>query len=396
MASRVAIGVAAVAAALAVLTLPSAFAAVIVGALVLAAAALAAPPEETPGGGVLPTTPPIDDLRPLVAMLGGGVLALGGDNTVLLANPAAARIVDRPLDSMVGASLIQAVRDHDLAQVAREASGQPVDVHLSSAGRDVIATGTLVDLHGIHTILVMEDVTELLRAQRARTELVANVSHELRTPIAAARALAETLEAGVQEPEERERFLGQLVREIERLGTIVQRLLWLARVESGAETFSPQRLDCAALLTEAASRMAPVAGHYGVHIDVTPGPGAENVLGDRERVLEVLSNLVDNAIRHSPEGERICLSSTREPAFVRIEVSDHGPGIPPNDRERVFERFYTGDRARGRQGSGLGLAIARHIVQRLGGRIWIEDRSEPGAVIAFTLPVASPDMAEAV
>ncbi|MFN8586126.1 MAG: ATP-binding protein [Dehalococcoidia bacterium] len=388
--SPAAVALLALLAAASVLLLPAAVAAVVVLTIVALAAVAARGDDHEPPREAAPVVSPPEGLGRAIAPLATGVLALDGDRNVLLANPAAASILARPLDSMIAVSLMQAVRDHDLAEVARQATGLPIEVHLSTANRDVLATATPVEFDAVRTLLAIEDVTELRRAQRARSELVANVSHELRTPIAAARALAETLEAGVAEEDDRQRFLRRLLEEIDRLGAIVQRLLWLARVESGAETFSPTPLDATDLLTESTERVAPVAAGRAIHIEVTPGLGAESVLGDRERVLEVLSNLLDNAVRHSPNGARIRLRSIREGSFVRFEVIDEGPGIPPADRERVFERFYTGDRARGSAGSGLGLAIARHIVQRLGGRIWIEDRSEPGAMLCFTLPVAMP------
>jgi signal transduction histidine kinase len=248
-----------------------------------------------------------------------------------------------------------------------------------------------VDAGEARTLLLVDDVTELMNAQRARSELVANVSHELRTPLAAARALAETLATGVDEAGERERFLARLVEELERLGAIVQRLLWLARLESGAEPFDTETLDTHALLDEAASRIAPVGEQRHVHLEAAADADAGLVLADRERVLEVLSNLLDNAVRFSPEGETVRMNASPDGGFVRFEVSDHGPGILPRDRERVFERFYTGDRSReSGAGTGLGLAIARRIVQRLGGRIWVADRTEPGASICFTLPSAPP------
>lgn len=374
-------------AALAVLLLPAPAGAVLVLAAVALTALLARREERDAIVEGPPPAPTYAHLERAVAPLRAGVIALDAERNVVVANPAAAEVLERPLATMTGVSLIQAVRDHDLAEVARTADGVPTEVHLSAANRDVVATAAAVDIDAVRTVLTIEDVTELRRAQRARSELVANVSHELRTPIAAARALAETLESGVAESEERERFQRRLIEEIDRLAAIVQRLLWLARVESGTETFTVEDLDATDLLREAVARIAPVAAGRHVHIEVTPGLGAHRVLGDRERVLEVLSNLLDNALRHSPDGAMVRLSTALEGALVRFEVADHGPGIPPPDRERVFERFYTGDRARGSTGAGLGLAIARHIVQRLGGRIWIEDRSEPGAVLCFTLPV---------
>jgi two-component system phosphate regulon sensor histidine kinase PhoR len=144
------------------------------------------------------------------------------------------------------------------------------------------------------------------------------------------------------------------------------------------------------LLVTAAGRIEPLARQRDVRIEVEPS-AAPMVRGDRDRVLEVLSNLLDNALRHAPDASRIRLLAQPEGSDSRIvvfEVDDDGPGVLPTERERIFERFYTGDRARtAGEGSGLGLAIARHIVQRLGGRIWVTDRT-PGATFCFTLPIA--------
>jgi two-component system phosphate regulon sensor histidine kinase PhoR len=326
----------------------------------------------------------------LIGPLNEGVILLDKELTVLAVNPAAAAIAGRPIESMIRVSLIQAVRDYHLVELARDASGQRAALHLSGPERDVVATATSVESGDARVLMCIEDVTALLRARRARSELVANVSHELRTPIAAARALAETLQAGVDEPDGRDRFLARLAEELERLGNIVQRLLRLARLESGAETFAVEVLDAHALLDQAASRMAPLAEQRHIQVEVVPADdGGLYVHADRERTLEVLSNLLDNAVRHSPDGATVELRVRPDGGLVRFEVADHGPGIPPVDRERIFERFYTGDRSRTPgAGSGLGLAIARHIVQQLGGRIWVADRAIPGAAICFTLPAA--------
>ncbi len=389
--SQLAVGALVTGVVLAVALLPTVLA-MVAAALAVGAAAFVVrrPAEDGPLVDAMAPSP-LTDLTSLIGPLHEGVVILDEEYAVLAANPAAGRIVDRPLASMLNVSLIQAVRDHDLAEVARHRTGQPTQVRLSSAGREVVATAMPLEVGDARMVLLIEDVTELIRAQRARSELVANVSHELRTPLAAARAVAETLEAGVEEPDERQRFLGRLVEELERLGNIVQRLLWLARLESGAEPFTTEEHATAVLLDEAASRIAPVAEQRGIRVNVVHDTDAGTVLGDRDRVLEVLSNLLDNAVRLSPDGAQIELRSVRDGQFVRFEVSDHGPGILLRDRERVFERFYTGDRSReSGGGSGLGLAIARHIVQRLGGRIWIADRTGPGALICFTLPAAQP------
>lgn len=330
-------------------------------------------------------------LGEVIAPLAEGVVLLDDAEMVVAANPAAARIVGRPLESMAGASLIQALRDHGLAEVARrrDGGGEASPVRVSATGHDVLATATRVRGGPVRVLLVMEDVTELEGVRRARAELVSNMSHELRTPVSAARALAETLQAGVDEVDQRQGFLDQLVVEIVRLGEMVDRLLRLSRLESGADPFADERIEVVPLLTAAAERIAPLARQRGlvVALGETSAPAAR---GDRERVLEVLSNLLDNAVRHSPQGGHIWLSAEVFAATVRFEVRDEGPGILPSDRGRVFERFYTGDQARAAgRGSGLGLSIAMHLVQRMSGRIWVVERA-PGATLAFTLPMFEP------
>jgi two-component system phosphate regulon sensor histidine kinase PhoR len=333
----------------------------------------------------------------LIEPLAEGVLLLDGNRMVVAANPAAGRILERPTDAMVGSSLIVALRDHDLAEVVRAARGVPGPVHVSSSGHDVLATASNVDAGAVRTLLVLEDVTELERARRARADLIANMSHELRTPVAAARALAETLQSGVDDPAATARFHDRLVEEIGRLGEMVDRLLRLSRLESGRETMEDELLVPSDLLRTAVGRIEPLATARGVGIDMECEDGLPRVHGDRERVLEVLSNILDNSLRYSPPGGVVRVSAAaQEPGFVRFAVRDEGTGILPGDRARVFERFYTGDRARGAGGgTGLGLSIARHSVERLGGSIWVAD-SAPGASLCFTLRAeAQEDEAEA-
>lgn len=324
----------------------------------------------------------------LIEPLAEGVLLLDERRAVVAVNPAAARILGRPTEAMRGSSLIVALRDHDLAEIVRAATGVPTAVHVSSSSHDVLATATAVEAGAVRTVLVLEDVTELGRARRARADLVANMSHELRTPVAAARAIAETLQAGVTDPADAARFHDRLVEEIGRLGAMVDRLLRLSRLESGSENMTIEELQPSDLLRTAVSRIEPLVEAKGGTV-AWSSEALPAVRGDRARVLETLSNLLDNAVRHSPDGGAVAVAAVLDSAsHVRFEVTDSGPGILPDERSRVFERFYTGDRARGSGGgTGLGLSIARHIVERLGGRIWVADRS-PGATLCFTLPIA--------
>ena len=389
-----AIVVAAVLAAV-VLWTPEPFAAVLVVIAVLLLAGIATVEEPAPGPLVEDMVDPEAlEFAHLIEPLAEGVLLLDERRAVVAVNAAAARILGRATEVMLGSSLIVALRDHDLAEIVRAATGEPTAVHVSSSSHDVVATASAVEAGPVRTVLVLEDVTELSRARRARADLVANMSHELRTPVAAARALAETLQAGVSDPSEAARFHGRLVEEIGRLGAMVDRLLRLSRLESGGERMEVEELRPADLLRTAVSRIEPVMQARGVRVEWSCEADVPEVTGDRARVLEVLSNLLDNAAKFAPERSVItALAAADADGFVRFEVRDAGPGILPADRARIFERFYTGDRSRGSGGgTGLGLAIARHIIQRLGGRIWVADRS-PGATLCFTLPAAVADQA---
>lgn len=388
-----------IAAGLLVLVLPVWMGGVVAVAAVLTVGYLVSR-ESTPPQRVAPAPPPLvvpgsvvrPDLAALIDRLSEGVVLLDEEDRVVAANEAAARILGRPRTEMLGLSPMRATRDYVLLEVLREGSGQPREIALGD--RTLLVTGAPVEAGGIRSILTLQDVTALRRAERARQELVANISHELRTPITAAYALAETLEGGVEDEAQRLSFHRQLTAEVQRLGSIVDRLLRLSRIESGVEEFQREAVGVADLLTEARRRLLPVAERRSVGIEVVTPTEDVAVYADRERILEVLANLLDNAIRYSPEGRTVRLSASAagegraDAGLVRFLVADEGPGILPSERLRVFERFYTGDLARREgAGTGLGLSIARRIVTRHGGEIAILD-SARGATLSFTLPRA--------
>ena len=338
-----------------------------------------------------PESPPVESWRPVLDMVPLGIALLDDELTVLDANPAFGALVGHPIEGMLDASLIRATREYDLTTAVREGPGGEREVQLTG-GRHVhvrVAPLSPPLLDGRATLLLcIEDVTALRDAQRARTDLVANLSHELRTPISGARAIAETLQTASADAARHERFLGLLNEELERMSDLVQRMLRLAQLESELEPLDLEAVMPASLLEAAAERFGPVAGRQDVRIEVDQA-APEAVQANPARAGEVLASLLDNALRHSPAGSRITLSALAgegsDGDAVRFEVSDEGPGILLQERDRVFERFYTGDIAR-EAGShtGLGLAIARRLVQQQGGRIWVSDRF-PGATLCFTL-----------
>jgi signal transduction histidine kinase len=226
--------------------------------------------------------------------------------------------------------------------------------------------------------------SELAETDRVRRDLVANVSHELRTPITALQAVLENLVDGIEEPDP-EKFATMLAQ-VERLGRLVQQLLDLSRLESGAVPLDRRVFDVQPMLEHAVreSRLRDV----GVHLEVEVHPRGFALDADSERLHQVIANLVENAVRHSPANSTVVVRATAMPRGARFEVVDQGPGIPDNEVSRVFERFYRADPARSVDdgGAGLGLAIARWIVELHGGDIRAERREPHGCRMVVNIP----------
>ena len=227
---------------------------------------------------------------------------------------------------------------------------------------------------------------ELAEVDRRRRELVANVSHELRTPIAALQALLENLADGVEPPDPA--ALRIALAQTERLGRLVAQLLDLSRLEAGALPVERREFAVRPLLEQATREHALVDG-VPVRLKVCVQPGDLLAVGDPERVHQVVSNLLENAVRHSPPEGRVWLSAHQAPTgSTCIQVADEGPGIAAHERGQVFERFYRTDAARSSSagGTGLGLAIARWIVDAHGGEIRAEQREPSGCRMVVELP----------
>lgn len=231
---------------------------------------------------------------------------------------------------------------------------------------------------------------DLAQLDQTRRDLVANVSHELRTPISALRAVLENIVDGIEPPDLA--TLETMLHQVERLGRLVQQLLDLSRLESGALPLERKTVAARSLLERAVHEWRVNAehtdgsAHINVAVEVRP-PDLE-LYADPERVHQVIANLVSNAVRHSPQGGRVVVGAQREAHAVAFEVTDEGPGVPPTESARVFGRFYRLDEGRAAMdgGSGLGLAIARWIVELHGGEISIEDQEPTGARFVVRLP----------
>jgi signal transduction histidine kinase len=225
---------------------------------------------------------------------------------------------------------------------------------------------------------------ELAEVDRMRRDLVANVSHELRTPISALQAMLENLVDGVEQPDPA--TFKTMLNQVERLGRLVEQLLDLSRLESGAVPLQRQAFDVRALLQQAVGESRLQGQNIAMTVRVEPSNLRAD--GDPERVHQVVANLLENALRHSPSDGEVLVSAAADGESVRIEVKDEGPGIPPSEATRVFERFYRSDAARSsaQGGTGLGLAIAKWIVDLHGGTIVAESATPHGCKMVVTLP----------
>jgi signal transduction histidine kinase len=224
---------------------------------------------------------------------------------------------------------------------------------------------------------------ELAESDRLRRDLVANVSHELRTPISALQARLENLVDGVEQPDTE--VLGAMLAQVQRLGRLVTQLLDLSRLEAGTVPLDRRRFAVRSLLDEVAREA--LLHDPDALVEVSAAPTLE-LDGDPERLHQVVANLVGNALRHGPADQPVRLFARSAPGAVVIEVLDAGPGIPPEQAERVFDRFFRADSARSANdgGAGLGLAIARWIVELHGGTITAERNEPNGARMIVTLP----------
>jgi len=242
--------------------------------------------------------------------------------------------------------------------------------------------------------LAIQDVTDLVRLTRARRDMVANISHELRTPISTIRLLIDSLNQKLERKQPIEaKHIQKISGEIDLIQTMVQELHDLSMIESGRTVMRLTEQPLAPLIEDALSRMSAQLEKKKQTATLTPLPTA-TVLIDSDQTRRVLSNLIGNAVKFTPSHGSLTLSVVVNGPLVTIRVADNGPGIPSQERDRVFERFYQVDSARsGHGGSGLGLAIAKHIVEAQGGSMWVEPVDPHGACLCFTLPLATPTAA---
>ena len=336
----------------------------------------------------------------LAAILGSmeeGVLAVNRDRRIVLANASAEEIFEISPGAATGKSLISLVKkpriDEMMAEAVLKGTRVADEIELlrdetKHLRVSAVGMGETEDICGI---LVLSDITHIRRLEKMRRDFVANVSHELRTPLTSIRGFVETLLGGAMEdPASREKFLRIMEDDTRRLGRLIDDLLELSRLEARQAPLNLVSLDIADEAKSALESFEPRLVERGLRVQ---NHLAEKrlpfVRADRDRIRQVLINLIDNAIKFNREQGSVILGGEVRDGFLRITVEDTGIGIPAEAVGRAFERFFRVDKARSREagGTGLGLAIVKHIVESHGGEVFCSSVPDKGTKFSFTLPL---------
>jgi two-component system phosphate regulon sensor histidine kinase PhoR len=327
-----------------------------------------------------------DEAMALLELLQEGVLLVDPDRTVGWLNPAARRLLSA-IERPVGRLLVEVIRDHRLDALADrvrssgEEQGLEIELPVSSRILQVRAIPL-----GERVALIMLDVSRLRYLETVRQQFVANLSHEIRTPLAGLDLAAQTLSGQLPGRGDSRVFIDRVIQESQRLQAILFNLSQLAALDAEGIEVDRSPFNAGELIHELVDRFQGRAEAAGLRLRAEQVDERLEALGDRAKTDQALQNIVDNALKFTVAGE-VLLRLQADHSWVEIAVRDTGPGIPPRDLPRIFERFYKVDRARGGQvGSGLGLSIARHLIQLQGGTITAESTPGTGTEVRVRLP----------
>jgi two-component system phosphate regulon sensor histidine kinase PhoR len=274
----------------------------------------------------------------------------------------------------------------EMSEVAVHVRAGELDRRIDVRSKDEI--GRLGDSLNAMIDTLNQDIARLRKLERVRTEFLGNVSHELRTPIFAIQGMLETLLDGAIDDREVNRdFLRSALNNTRNLNALLSDLIEISRIESGDMKMSYRFFDAGEFLRAVAAEMAPLGERRGIRIAADTAGATKPVYGDRDRLKQVLVNLIENAVKYNREGGGVRVASSAEGDFVRIAVEDDGVGISPDHVDRIFERFYRVDKERSRDagGTGLGLAIVKHIVEAHGSAVRVQSVPGTGSTFSFLL-----------
>jgi len=339
-----------------------------------------------------------NELRAILGSMLEGVVAVDREERILHLNRNAAEILSTRPEDAIGERIWEVARvqalEETIAAVLEDASEHTREARIASGPREWVLeliASPLRDSEGevAGVVLVLHDVSELRRLELVRRDFVVNVSHELKTPLTAIRGFVETmLDDPEIDPDTRQNFLSRVNDQVLRLSTLVSDLLVLSRVESEEEALERRPVDLRGTLRETAGRLSPDTRGRDVEFLLVLPKDPITILGDEESLRQVVDNLLDNALKYTPDGGRIELRLLTAGDEVIIEIEDTGIGIGGAHLDRIFERFYRVDKARSRElgGTGLGLSIVKHITNAHGGRVSVVSEPGRGSTFRVSLP----------
>lgn len=334
----------------------------------------------------------------VLASMEEGVAVIGGDQRVIYCNSAFCRDAGIANASCENRPAMELIRHSDLLSMIQKALAGGEAIHGevvvgSIRTRSLAATAAPISFEGSTTgaVMVLHDITEIRRLERARRDFIANISHEFKTPLTAIQGFAETLLGGaLDDAQNRTRFLEIIREHALRLGRLTDDLLKLAQIEAGHMQRETEPVSVKDVVDPCMEVMRIKADQKGLLLEAEYGSDLPMLMGDARSFQEILQNLLDNAVRYTPRGGRIRVKAAVEESEVVLSVADTGIGIPKAEQDRIFERFYRADAARSREsgGTGLGLSIVKHLVEAHGGRIRIDSEVGQGSTFFVYLPQA--------
>jgi len=329
--------------------------------------------------------------------MGEGVMVATANGQITLVNPSFREMFGIS-GEVEGRRLIEISRNPDLQSAFRDLGLSGTDltreIHIQPGNVTLLTHWVPLTADGSDDgiVAVFHDISDMKQVEEMRRDFVANVSHELRTPVSVIKGYAETLlQDGLlaSEPDRAGRFVGIIHNHAERLTTLINDILTLSCLESRTAALDLNDLDIAGTVGKSCALLASQAAQKNIRLQNDVGPGLPRIMADQGRLEQVLVNLIDNAVKYTPEGGRVRIFAERCETSLRISVEDSGIGIPAKDLPRIFERFYRVDEGRSRDkgGTGLGLSIAKHIVQLHGGEINVSSVPGKGSTFSFTLQI---------